>query len=210
MLLARGQASDRRRALGLLDRAAATVGTLGMAALAEEIQALQAAQAAKTLQVEPAADTAGSAGPGTVFRPEGEYWTVCYEGSIVRLKDAKGLRQLARLLTHPGREFHAADLEGADRQAAPVGLRERAEAGELEVRPDLGDAGGLLDATAKAAYRPGWTSCGSSWRRPRASTTRPGPPGPEPSETSLSVNWRGRWGWAARTAGRRPTPSGPG
>jgi hypothetical protein len=88
-----------------------------------------------------------------VFRPEGEYWTVCYEGSIVRLKDAKGLRHLARLLTHPGREFHAADLEGADRQAAPVGLRERAEAGELEVRPDLGDAGGLLDATAKAAYQ---------------------------------------------------------
>jgi len=91
-----------------------------------------------------------------VFRREGEYWTVAYEGSVVRLKDAKGLRHLARLLAHPAREFHAADLEAADSQvapAAPSGPRDRAGSGELEVRPDLGDAGELLDATAKAAYK---------------------------------------------------------
>ncbi len=90
---------------------------------------------------------------GTVFRREGEYWTVCYEGLVVRLKDAKGLRHLARLLAHPAREFHATDLEAADRQAAPVGPRERAGDGELQARPDLGDAGELLDAQAKAAYK---------------------------------------------------------
>jgi hypothetical protein len=75
---------------------------------------------------------------------------------VLRLKDAKGLRHLARLLAHPGREFHATDLEAAEGQAAPaapVGSRGRAESGELEVRPDLGDAGELLDATAKAAYK---------------------------------------------------------
>jgi hypothetical protein len=91
-----------------------------------------------------------------VFRREGEYWTVAYQGSVVRLKDAKGLRHLARLLAHPGREFHATDLEAAESQpapAAPLGPGGRAECGVLAVRPDLGDAGKMLDATAKAAYR---------------------------------------------------------
>jgi hypothetical protein len=89
----------------------------------------------------------------SVFCREGEYWTVAYEGSVVHLKDAKGLRHLARLLAHPGREFHATDLEAAERQAAPRDPRDVAGKGELAVRPDLGDAGALLDATAKAAYQ---------------------------------------------------------
>jgi hypothetical protein len=91
-----------------------------------------------------------------LFRREGEYWTVVFDGVVVHLRDAKGLGHLARLLAHPGREFHVVDLEAADRPAMPaaaVGLRGRAGAGELAVRPDLGDAGALLDATAKAAYR---------------------------------------------------------
>jgi len=40
-----------------------------------------------------------------VFRLEGEYWTVAYEGSVVRLKSTKGLHYLAQLLRHPGRAF---------------------------------------------------------------------------------------------------------
>jgi hypothetical protein len=91
-----------------------------------------------------------------LFRREGEYWTVRYEGSVARLKDAKGLRYLARLLADPGREFHAVDLEAAGGRAAwtaPSGVREGAGPGELRVRPDLGDAGELLDAKAKAAYK---------------------------------------------------------
>jgi hypothetical protein len=74
----------------------------------------------------------------------------------VRLRDAKGLRHLARLLAHPGREFHTVDLEAADRPAAPpvpVGSPGRAEGDQLAVRADLGDAGALLDAPAKAAYQ---------------------------------------------------------
>jgi hypothetical protein len=75
---------------------------------------------------------------------------------VARLRDAKGLRCLARLLAHPGREFHAADLEAAGRQAsrpARPGVRNGAGTGELPVRPDPGDAGELLDARAKAAYK---------------------------------------------------------
>jgi tetratricopeptide (TPR) repeat protein len=154
MLLRRGLAADRRQALELLDQALVAASSLGMGAVAEEIQALQAAQEAKTPQVGPAADTAVPEDTGNVFRREGEYWTVRYEGSVVRLKDVKGLRHLARLLTHPAREFHATDLEATEGQAARATRpRERAGEGELEVRPDLGDAGALLDATAKATYK---------------------------------------------------------
>jgi hypothetical protein len=94
-----------------------------------------------------------------LFRREGEYWTVVFDGVVVRLRDAKGLGHLARLLAHPGREFHAVDLEAANHQAgsrpavAAAGQPGRAGAGELQVRRDLGDAGALLDATAKAAYQ---------------------------------------------------------
>ena len=156
MLLARGQPGDRSRALGLLDRALATADTLGMAAVAEGVRTLQAAQTGGTSQEEPAAGAVAPEAARYVFRREGEYWTVAYEGAVVRLRDAKGLRHLARLLAHPGREFHATDLEAAEgqlAQAAPVGRRSRVRDGDLAVRPDLGDAGALLDATAKAAYQ---------------------------------------------------------
>jgi hypothetical protein len=47
-----------------------------------------------------------------VFRLEGEYWTVEYEGVVIRLRDSKGLRYLAYLLRHPGMEIGAAELIG--------------------------------------------------------------------------------------------------
>jgi tetratricopeptide (TPR) repeat protein len=160
MLLARGQAADRDRASGLLDQALATASTLGMAAVAEEIRRLQVTPAAETVlagrAAPPAAEVAAPELPRNLFRREGEYWTVAYDGSVVRLRDTKGLHHLAQLLTHPGREFHAIDLEAADRQAAPAavgGSRPGSGEPELTVRRDLGDAGFLLDAAAKAAYQ---------------------------------------------------------
>jgi tetratricopeptide (TPR) repeat protein len=150
MLLARGRSGDRSRAQRLLAGAHATAATLGMGAIAEGAQTLRAAQAGGPSQVGTGAAAVVPEVARNVFRREGEYWTVAYEGAVVRLRDAKGLRHLARLLAHPGREFHATDLEAAAGQPAPalpVGT------GELGVRPDLGDAGALLDATAKAAYK---------------------------------------------------------
>ena len=149
---------------------------------------------------------------GNVFRREGEYWTICYEGTVVRLRDTKGLRHLARLLTHPGREFHAVDLEAANRQAGSppaVGREGRAGAGELVVRPDLGDAGALLDATAKVAYQARLTELGAELEEAEAGNDPPAPPAPEPNGTFWSPSWPERSGWAAATAGRPPTPSGP-
>jgi hypothetical protein len=116
------------------------------------VQLVLADESARAFQ---AAATAASVAEAdrNLFRQEGEYWTVVFDGAVVRLRDAKGLRYLARLLAHPGQEFHAIDLEAAEAQAAPLGSRASAGEPELAVRPDLGDAGPLLDAPAKAAYR---------------------------------------------------------
>jgi tetratricopeptide (TPR) repeat protein len=84
------------------------------------------------------------------FRREGDYWSVVFEGRTVRMRDLKGMRYLARLLAHPGREFHVLDLVAAENAgAAPA---ESGLAAELSRRA-LGDAGEMLDARAKNAYR---------------------------------------------------------
>ena len=44
------------------------------------------------------------------FRREGQYWTLAYHGSVVHLRDVKGLRYLGRLLGHPGERVDARDL----------------------------------------------------------------------------------------------------
>ena len=49
-----------------------------------------------------------------VFRREGDYWTVTFEGHTVRVRDLKGMRYLARLFADPGREFHVLDLVAAE------------------------------------------------------------------------------------------------
>src|SRR5512145_731976 len=48
----------------------------------------------------------------TLFRHEGDFWTLAYQGTVCRVKDAKGLHYIAYLLRHPGREFHVLDLLG--------------------------------------------------------------------------------------------------
>jgi tetratricopeptide (TPR) repeat protein len=146
MLFGRGRTRDRVRARDLLDRAAPTATALGMDGLLGDIERLWAIDAGTAV----AAGTRGSA-----IRREGEYWTVVYEGSLIRLRDSKGLRYLAMLLTNPGRELHVIDLESEEHRGAPgqSARRRRSMADDMVLRPDLGDAGELLDATAKAAYK---------------------------------------------------------
>jgi hypothetical protein len=77
--------------------------------------------------LDPAAVTAGAAEPvpGGVFRRDGSLWTLAYAGRTVRMRDAKGLRDLAVLLAAPGRPVAAADLvaAAAGGDAVPTGLR---------------------------------------------------------------------------------------
>ena len=83
------------------------------------------------------------------FRLEGDTRTIAFDGRTVLLRDLKGMRYLARLLAEPGREFHVLDLVGAEAgigPGPPPGV-----AGELST--GTGDAGPMLDAQAREAYR---------------------------------------------------------
>ncbi len=162
MLIRQGQAVNRSRALALLDQAEATARSHGMVSLSQNCARLRelgvgaavaTGQAGPTGQAEATGirDTDGK----SVFRRDGDYWTIVYEGSLVRLRDSKGLRYLSRMLADPGREFHVIDLVGEqNREVRPAsGAGRRAGSAELETRPDLGDAGELLDPKAKAEYK---------------------------------------------------------
>ncbi|HUQ63284.1 MAG TPA: response regulator transcription factor [Acidimicrobiales bacterium] len=90
------------------------------------------------------------------FAREGEYWTIAYRGKTFRLKDSKGLWYLAELLRHPGVEIHVLELvaAAAGTTGADHGGRRRATARSEGLSVGgLGDAGEVIDAQAKAAYR---------------------------------------------------------
>jgi hypothetical protein len=95
-------------------------------------------------------DAAAPEASGNLFRREGQYWTVCYQGLVARLTDAKGLRLLARLLADPGREFHAVDLEEAERCHDP-GLAATASAERDFLVAELTRAVGLGGRDRRAA-----------------------------------------------------------
>lgn len=141
VLMQRDLPGDRERAQQVDGAAQATAEALGMAALAEHIGAGVE---------EPIPATApGSPLTSGTFRREGEYWTIEFGREAFRLRDAKGMRHLALLLSAPGREVHAlelAHLEAATPTASPV-------ADATLPADGFGDAGTVLDAEAKAAYR---------------------------------------------------------
>jgi tetratricopeptide (TPR) repeat protein len=82
-----------------------------------------------------------------VFHQEGDYWSISFEEHTAALRDLKGLHYLARLLAHPGREFHVLDLVagGVARAAIPTGAADP----ELTISGQS-DSGPLLDAQAEA------------------------------------------------------------
>ena len=111
--------------------AAATAARLGLVALQQRLATDNgAAPTQVAVPREPPASTRRIAR----LQHEGDVWTVACEGERTRLKDTKGVAQLLELLRHPGHEFHALDLGGA---------------GDLRT----GDAGEMLDADARHAYK---------------------------------------------------------
>jgi len=84
-----------------------------------------------------------------VFKREGEYWTLDYQGQVSRLKDRSGIRYLATLLANPRREILALDLvSGATPKPSGDGWKDRdlSASSIRAVEP-------LLDDQAKVAYR---------------------------------------------------------
>jgi hypothetical protein len=71
------------------------------------------------------------------LRRDGDLWVLSYQGKTVHLRDAKGLRYLARLLAESGREIHVSELAGD-------GAGEATGSGPVDV---------VLDDTAVRAYK---------------------------------------------------------
>ena len=142
MLLARDGPGDAARAEDLVAAARQAYRALGMAAHDQRAGALIQGPSPH-----------GGYGPAErgVFALEGEYWAIDYGGAEARLRDSKGLRYLARLLQAPGQEVHALDLVVGDaRRGGPSSGAARQSGLETVVS---GDAGAVLDARAKAAYK---------------------------------------------------------
>ena len=136
MLLKRAQPGDVDRADALLDEAAEAYRRLGMHRWLEEIRSLK----------EPI-------GQPNEFRREGDVWAIAFAGQAARLKDSKGLRDIALLLARPGTEVHCSELIAAAEATGTVSApspREVAEAG-LSVGRGGGDE--VLDQRARDAYR---------------------------------------------------------
>lgn len=113
------------------------------------------------LVVEPPPLVPGAAAPAqqpadgqAMLRREGETWALRYEGTTVRVRDSKGMRDLAVLLRAPGRAVHVCELVGMpvtataeDLDATAVGAYRRRLA---DIDKDLGgaDAGGDVGRAA--------------------------------------------------------------
>jgi hypothetical protein len=134
MLLDRGDRRDLPRARELATAAREAFAAMGLS--------FWERRAAAVLDALPA-----QAGPDRArLCQEGEYWAFHYGGQVARLRDSKGLRYLARLLHAPGQELHALDLVAEGGSRGPG-------AGEPGLGGGAGDAGAVLDARAKAAYK---------------------------------------------------------
>lgn len=145
MLLRRDGPTDKQKADELLRLARQTAQRLGMVALlrlfAPEVETTPGVVA-----------TPAESARKAIFRREGEYWSIGLDGPSARVRDAKGMRYLAVLLARPGAEMHVLDLVAADRGAdAPSKHREATTEGLA--RTGMGDAGEILDAEARQAYR---------------------------------------------------------
>jgi len=163
--------SDPVRASSLAAQAAACAAELEMKELAQQTARLQgtvaAAAATAGLPVpgdrrsssETMRSTTGRApSPATptsahVFRREGEFWSLVFQGTVLRMKDSKGLRYVAHLLAHPGVDIHSIDLSTVYTPGHATAAVRDAGPDELSVSADLGDCGEILDAQAIAAYK---------------------------------------------------------
>lgn len=82
---------------------------------------------------------------------DGDYWTIAYEGQVATVRDIKGFRDLARLLSTPGREIHVLDLVADGSRAAERTSSEVSH--QLGLHMDQGTGEPAIDETARDAYR---------------------------------------------------------
>jgi tetratricopeptide (TPR) repeat protein len=120
---------DHDRGLACLDRAQAMCERLGLPELAARIVAARAPGGPPPPPQAPLQER-------IELRREGELWVLSRAEESHRLKDSRGMQLLARLVSMPEKEVHVLDLLG-----------------DSEGPIDIGDAGELIDARARDAYR---------------------------------------------------------
>jgi tetratricopeptide (TPR) repeat protein len=86
-----------------------------------------------------------------IFRKEGDYWSLAYQGRTCHLKDTRGLRAIAILLHTPGQEQHVLDILTALGEGQRPARRQ--ESGVDTPGAPQGSLGATLDASAKIAYK---------------------------------------------------------
>jgi tetratricopeptide (TPR) repeat protein len=134
LLAAARGAPDEARAC--FERALAQARAIGGAAFVARIEREISTLAAPRGQPRPA--PASTPAAALTMAAEGDVHVLSYAGRLLRLRASRGLEMLARLVAEPGREIHVLDLGGGGGGGPGI---------------DTGDAGPLIDAQARAAYR---------------------------------------------------------
>lgn len=125
---------DRERAGALLDESAAEAAEMGMRHIGAKIAQIRR----ETTVRAPAPAVRPRLAPA--FRRDGDVWELAYDDLVVRMPDAKGLRDLHTLLGAPGTDIPAVRLLN------PEGGREAVAARSFGGDP-------VLDDEAKSRYR---------------------------------------------------------
>ncbi|MEV7807280.1 AAA family ATPase [Microbispora sp. NPDC088329] len=147
-LLRRGRPGDAEEAGKLLGDVEGEAARLGMRHIAERVRLARLRARApapgpvSTTVPGPVSTTVPGpvAGPPAEFRRDGAVWTLGFGGHTVHLPDAKGLRDLHRLLSRPGADLPAVRL--LDPEGGEIVVAARAMGGDA-----------VLDEEAKARYR---------------------------------------------------------
>jgi tetratricopeptide (TPR) repeat protein len=149
LLRSSGEEADWERSVGLLATATTIYRHLGVDGAATATQAVLA----RSMDGLGPADALEEAAP-PVFRRQGDQWLVGRADNPIRLRDARGLHDIALLLAFPRRSIHVADLLVASRRPAgdeaPVATVGRADV-RSSVRPWAVEEP-VLDEATRAEY----------------------------------------------------------
>lgn len=96
-----------------------------------------------------------------VFRKNGDFWNIVFDGKSILLKNSTGLHYIAYLLQKPGEDIRVSTLYSAARathvdSAASIYesmSKEQLEQYGLSVSHGLGDAGAMLDPRSVSEYK---------------------------------------------------------
>jgi hypothetical protein len=169
MLVQRDGAGDCERARELLEQAAQTmerVGMVGHLARAREMTERlderrgrrgwsfgAASEGSADREEAGRREPQGEPAPQYLFRREGDYWSVAFEGVLVRLRHTRGLALLAVLLQRPETDVHVFDLVSAVDGGSIDESGARGRQPQELLMALARDAGPLADRRARAEYR---------------------------------------------------------